>query len=107
VCAGSGSRLLSNKNVDLLITGEFSHHEILHETHRGVSLVLTDRKLFFYEMIYKYNLNLTIKTIILDTNCERGHHEHFARKFLELLKQNNEYVDISISEIDRDPLEYF
>ena len=47
MCAGSGSRLLNNKNVDLLITGEFSHHEILHETHRGVSLVLTDRKLFF------------------------------------------------------------
>ena len=47
VCAGSGSKLLNNKNVDLLITGEFQHHEILHETHRGVSLVLTDRNFIY------------------------------------------------------------
>ena len=28
VCAGSGSKLLSNLNVDLVVTGEFSHHEV-------------------------------------------------------------------------------
>ena len=42
VGAGSGSKLLSNLNVDLVITGELSHHEILHETHRNVSVIVTD-----------------------------------------------------------------
>ena len=36
------NKLLNNLNIDLLITGEFSHHEILHEVHRGVTLILTD-----------------------------------------------------------------
>lgn len=31
VCAGSGNRVLNNLKVDMCITGEFGHHEILHE----------------------------------------------------------------------------
>ncbi len=83
--AGSGSKLLSNLNVDLIITGEFSHHEILHEVHRGVSLIVTDH-----------------------TNTERGYFELFRTQFSQLLKKHNEdeHVEILISETDRDPLEY-
>lgn len=83
VGAGSASKILNNVNADLIITGEFSHHEILHETHRGVSLIVTDH-----------------------SNTERGYREYFKIKFTELLKKNNESVEILISEIDRDPLEY-
>ncbi|CAF0721474.1 unnamed protein product [Brachionus calyciflorus] len=83
VGAGSASKLLNNVNADLIITGEFAHHEILHETHRGVSLIVTDH-----------------------SNTERGYRECFKRKFTDLLKKYNENVEILISEVDRDPLEY-
>jgi len=83
--AGSGSKLLSNLNVDLIITGELSHHEILHEVHRGVSLIVTDH-----------------------TNTERGYFGLFKTRFIELLEKYSEenMLEIIISEVDRDPLEY-
>ncbi len=88
VCAGSGSKMLNNKNVDLLITGEFGHHEVLHEVNRGVSVILTDH-----------------------TNCERGYHAHFKKRFTQLLAADAsssaaQQINILLSEVDRDPLEY-
>lgn len=83
VCAGSGSSVLANnRKADLLVTGEFGHHEVLHENHRGVSCILTDH-----------------------SNCERGHHPYFAERFSKLLAANNETVEIVVSKVDRDPLE--
>jgi len=81
--AGSGSKLLSNLNVDLIITGELSHHEILHEVHRGVTVIVTDH-----------------------TNTERGYFALFKAKFEKMLAEKGEKVEIILSEIDRDPLEY-
>jgi putative NIF3 family GTP cyclohydrolase 1 type 2 len=81
VGAGSGSKLLNNANVDLVLTGEFAHHEILHETHRGVHVILTDH-----------------------SNNERCYFEHFKKSFSELLNKYNEKVEIFISKEDRDPL---
>ena len=83
VGAGSGSKLLKNLNVDLIITGELSHHEILHEVHRGVSVIVTDH-----------------------TNTERGYFAMFKEKFEVLLEKHGEKVEIILSEVDRDPLEY-
>lgn len=83
VCAGSGSKLLANLNVDLIITGELSHHEILHEVHRGVSVIVTDH-----------------------TNTERGYFSLFKQRFESLLDKHGEKVEIILSEVDRDPLEY-
>ena len=83
VGAGSGSKVLNNVNADLMVTGEFGHHEILHEVHRGVSVVVTDH-----------------------SNNERGHHQYFKVKFAELLKKYNENIELIISDVDRDPLEY-
>lgn len=83
VCAGSGGKLLANLNVDLLITGEISHHEILHEVHRGVSLIVTDH-----------------------TNTERGFLDIFLKDFGLLLKKENNQLEILVSEVDKDPLEY-
>lgn len=81
--AGSGSKVLSNLNVDLIITGELSHHEILHEVHRGVSVIVTDH-----------------------SNTERGYLSIFKDKFEEMLAKNGESVNISVSKVDRDPLQY-
>jgi putative NIF3 family GTP cyclohydrolase 1 type 2 len=74
--------MLNNLDVDLLITGEFNHDEILHEVQRKITVILTDH-----------------------TNTERGHHSQFREKFTNLLKSNNEHVELLLSEIDRDPLE--
>jgi putative NIF3 family GTP cyclohydrolase 1 type 2 len=69
----------------LIITGEFSHHEILHETHRGVSVILTDH-----------------------SNNERCYFPNFKENFSKLLAKNGgESVQIFISEFDRDPLQTF
>jgi putative NIF3 family GTP cyclohydrolase 1 type 2 len=67
----------------MIVTGEFGHHEILHEVHRGVSVILTDH-----------------------SNNERGFREEFRKNFTQLLAKYNENVEIIFSEIDRDPLEY-
>jgi putative NIF3 family GTP cyclohydrolase 1 type 2 len=82
VGAGSGSKLLNNADADLILSGEFSHHEILHEKQRGVHVVLTDH-----------------------TNTERCFFNHFRTAFLDLLKSHGESVDIVVSNVDRDPLQ--
>ncbi len=84
VGAGSGSKLLNNVKADMIVTGEFSHHEILHEVHRGVCVIVTDH-----------------------SNTERGHHHYFKSAFSRFLKEKyNESIELVVSEIDRDPLEY-
>ena len=80
--------MLNNKSVDLLVTGEFGHHEVLHEVNRGVSVILTDH-----------------------TNCERGYHAHFKQQFAKLLAAEaspatTAQINIILSEVDRDPLAY-
>lgn len=83
VGAGSGTGLLNNTIGDFIITGELTHHDILHETHRGTSVLITDH-----------------------SNTERGFISIFREKFLELLAKNNEQAEIMIAASDRDPLEY-
>ena len=83
VGAGSGSKLLNNTKADIIITGEFGHHEILSEVHRGVSVIVTDH-----------------------SNNERGYAVVFRDRLEKLLGKYNEKVDILLSEVDRDPQEY-
>jgi len=79
VCAGSGGSVLATAHVDLILTGEMSHHEVLDFVHRGVSVILTDH-----------------------SNTERGFHT-YIRGELEKLLDNK--VDIQVSTVDKDPLE--
>jgi putative NIF3 family GTP cyclohydrolase 1 type 2 len=81
--AGCCSGLLNNTSAEFIITGEMSHHEILHEVHRGVSLIVTDH-----------------------SKTERGYIEKFIENFNDLLAKRNEYVELIKSKKDRDPLEY-
>jgi len=68
---------------DFIITGELNHHDILHEIHRGTSVLITDH-----------------------SNTERVFFKVFKERFTKLLEENNEQAEIIISEKDRDPLEY-
>lgn len=79
--AGTSTKLLNNTTADFIITGEITHHEILHEVHRGVSLIVTDH-----------------------SNTERCFIQAFIKKFQALI--NNNSVELMQSEFDRDPLEY-
>ncbi|KAJ8312395.1 hypothetical protein KUTeg_009768 [Tegillarca granosa] len=42
VCAGSGGSILKNLPVSLLVTGEMSHHEVLHAVYNGTNVILCD-----------------------------------------------------------------
>jgi len=74
---------LNDVNADFIITGEFLHEEIVHEVSRGVSMIITDH-----------------------TNTERGYLEVFKKKIVESLRLVCEDIQVSVSEIDRDPLVY-
>lgn len=83
VGAGSGQGLLNNTIADFIITGELTHHDILHETHRGTSVLITDH-----------------------SNTERGFINVFKKRFNEALLKKNEQVEILVSEFDHDPIQY-
>lgn len=78
VCPGSGGSVLSGlHDVDVWITGELGHHEVLAHVATGGAVVLTDH-----------------------TNCERGFLPHYAARLRDLLPG----VSIACSTVDRDPL---
>lgn len=79
VCAGSGGGLLKNLNVSLYVTGEMSHHDVLHAAQSGVSVILCDH-----------------------SNTERG----FLKVLQEsLTKVFQNEIDIQVSKSDKDPLD--
>jgi len=79
VCAGSGASLLSGVKANLLVTGEMSHHEVLDFVHSGSSVILTDH-----------------------SNTERGYLMVAKQKLSQLVGPD---VNISVSKVDRDPLQ--
>lgn len=79
VCAGSGGSILRNVPVSLYVTGEMSHHDVLHAVHSGTSVILCDH-----------------------SNTERGYLTVLKGELDKLFKGK---IDIVISRQDRDPLE--
>lgn len=80
-CPGSGAGVLKEikDKIDLFITGEMSHHEVLEANSKDVNVIMLNH-----------------------SNSERG----YLRKFSEILKNllANDQVEIIISEKDADPL---
>lgn len=83
VGAGCCSDLLNDVKADFIITGEFLHEEILHECSRGISMILTDH-----------------------SNTERGYQQIFKKRLIDALGSSNQSIEIIVSSVDRDPLEY-
>jgi putative NIF3 family GTP cyclohydrolase 1 type 2 len=82
ICAGSGSGVLSKCNqVDVFLTGEMSHHEILDANSKGTSVILCEH-----------------------SNSERGFLEQVLKPRLQALLPGQEIV---CSKQDRDPLTLF
>ncbi|XP_072944234.1 NIF3-like protein 1 isoform X2 [Epargyreus clarus] len=79
LCAGSGGSLLKDiTNVDLYLTGEMLHHDILDAAQKGISVILTNH-----------------------SDSERGSLVRFANI---LQKELDNQVTVEISKYDKDPL---
>ena len=78
MCAGSGSSVLRNVQTDLYVTGEMSHHEILHAVYSGTSVILCDH-----------------------SNTERGFLHVIKERLIESLDSE---MKIIVSQVDCDPL---
>ncbi len=76
-CPGAGGSLFEKVgDVDLLITGEMRHHDVLWRAANGTAVILTDH-----------------------TNCERGYLPTYARRVEEALG-----LPVVVSQVDADPL---
>lgn len=80
LCAGAGTGAFSGVQADCYLTGEMSHHSILAATVSGSHVILCEH-----------------------TNTERGYLPQFAKILYKALGNG---VDISVSEIDSDPIKF-
>ncbi|MBN2686517.1 MAG: Nif3-like dinuclear metal center hexameric protein [Pontiellaceae bacterium] len=80
LCAGAGTDAFKGVQADAFLTGEMSHHHVLAVTLGGAQVILCEH-----------------------TNTERGYLPVFAQK---LQKAWGKGVDISISEMDSDPITF-
>eukprot|EP00794_Sanderia_malayensis_P014312 gene14312-15801_t len=78
VCAGSGGSLLNGVNADVYVTGEMSHHDVLHATESGRTVLLCEH-----------------------TNTERGYLKTLTSLMTDWFEGQ---VIVETSEEDRDPL---
>lgn len=79
VCAGSGSSVLRDVPVDLYVTGEMSHHDVLHAVSCGTSVILCEH-----------------------SNTERGYLTVLQQKLSQAFSNNVEFI---IAKTDEDPLQ--
>ncbi|KAL7814828.1 NGG1p interacting factor 3 [Trichoderma gracile] len=81
VCAGSGYDVLKSADVDLLVTGETSHHSALRAIQQGRTLIQ-----------------------VFHSNSERGYLREVLRPSLEkLLREAQPDAEVILSEYDSDP----
>ena len=105
ICAGSGGSLLSPlKDVDLLFTGELSHHEALAAIERGqcvIALFHSNTERGFLHSVLKAQLLEKLKQeweIVRKEEREKGDVPEEMEEALD-----DEYVNVEVSERDRDP----
>ncbi|KAK5114513.1 hypothetical protein LTR62_002448 [Meristemomyces frigidus] len=109
ICAGSGGHLFSEmekagEEVDLLFTGELSHHEALAAIEKGkcvICLFHSNTERGFLHSVLKPQLEETIAAEWNRIRNEERTKDGLSDGFLEAL--NDEHFDIQVSEFDRDP----
>ncbi|KAF2083766.1 NGG1p interacting factor 3 [Saccharata proteae CBS 121410] len=104
ICAGSGGSLFSGLDVDLLFTGELSHHEALAAIEKG-QVVVT----LFHSNTERGYLHSVLKDRLAKAVQEEWETLRKAEKGGQGLEEevkealNDEYVSVEVSERDRDP----
>ena len=80
LCPGAGGSVFEGMGqVDLLVTGELRHHDILAWSQKGTAVILTEH-----------------------TRCERGYLQYYAKLLRETLN-----FTVQCSQVDDDPLRLF
>lgn len=111
ICAGSGGSLLGDLDVDLLFTGEMSHHEALAAIEKGqvvISLFHSNSERGFLAEVLRGQLEETVQEVWrkvreeqlkdLDSQSANADVDQDIKAALE-----DEGFEIEVSEVDRDP----
>ncbi|KAK7513082.1 GTP cyclohydrolase 1 type 2/Nif3 [Phyllosticta citriasiana] len=104
ICAGSGGSLFSGLNVDLLFTGELSHHEALAAIEKG-QVVIT----LFHSNTERGYLHNVLKQQLLTQVREEWEYLRSEEKgrgdldSLTLAALEDDFAAVEVSERDRDP----
>jgi putative NIF3 family GTP cyclohydrolase 1 type 2 len=100
ICAGSGGSLLGNLDVDLLFTGEMSHHEALAAIEKGQVVI----------SLFHSNSERGFLAEVLREQLEDGIVEEWAKIREEEQGNDNakealqdDDFEVVVSEVDRDP----
>ncbi|KAF2711749.1 NGG1p interacting factor 3 [Pleomassaria siparia CBS 279.74] len=100
ICAGSGGSLLGNLDVDLLFTGEMSHHEALAAIEKGqvvISLFHSNSERGFLSEVLREQLEVTVDEEWVKLRKEESGNETFKEAL-----EDDEF-EVIVSEVDRDP----
>ncbi|KAI5211368.1 hypothetical protein AUEXF2481DRAFT_1300 [Aureobasidium subglaciale EXF-2481] len=110
ICAGSGGSLFSGlgkngeEDVDLLFTGELSHHEALAAIEQGkcvIALFHSNTERGFLHGVLKPQLENAVKEEWERVRQEEKNKAGLSEDYLEALE--DDHVEIHVSEVDRDP----
>jgi len=105
ICAGSGGSLLSPlHDVDLLFTGEMSHHEALAAIERGQCVIApfhSNTERGFLQDVLRDQLQKAVAEEWESVRREEAEREDVSEEFMEALKDDE--VNVEVSESDRDP----
>jgi putative NIF3 family GTP cyclohydrolase 1 type 2 len=105
ICAGSGGSLLSPlRDVDLLFTGEMSHHEALAAIERGqcvIALFHSNTERGFLQHVLRDQLRKAVAEEWEAVRREEAEREDVSEEFMEALEDKE--VDVEVSKRDRDP----
>lgn len=100
ICAGSGGSLLGNLDVDLLFTGELSHHEALAAIEKGqvvISLFHSNSERGFLSEVLMEQLEGQVEQEWTALREEEAGNEELKEALAD------EEFDVVVSEVDRDP----
>jgi putative NIF3 family GTP cyclohydrolase 1 type 2 len=100
ICAGSGASLLSNLDVDLLFTGEMTHHDALAAIEKGqvvISLFHSNSERGFLAEVLRGQLEESVQKEWVALREEERDNEELGEAL------GDEDFDVEVSEIDRDP----
>ena len=104
ICAGSGGSLFAGLDVDLLFTGELSHHEALAAIEKGqcvIALFHSNSERGFLHSVLRQQLLETVKEEWEALRKQEKARQGVSEEVLEALE--DEYVGVEVSERDRDP----
>jgi putative NIF3 family GTP cyclohydrolase 1 type 2 len=105
ICAGSGGSLFANlQDIDLLFTGELSHHEALSAIERGqcvITLFHSNSERGFLHSVLKSQLAEKVKSEWEEVRKAEQAKEGVSEELFDAL--DDTYVTVEVSEKDRDP----